>query len=91
MRSLLIALGHDEEVGGGDGAHEIGKLLESRGVQPLFLLDEGSVVLSSVFPGVQNPVIEISVAEKGKFYQKYECLWNISLNIRNNINKMNKR
>ncbi len=64
-RTLYIAVGHDEEVGGDDGAHEIGKVLEARGVKAAFLLDEGTVVHTGVYPGIQNPIIEIGVGEKG--------------------------
>ena len=65
-RSFYIAIGHDEEVGGDDGAHAIGQLLLSRGVNPAFLLDEGTVVHSGVFPGIQDQIVEIAVGEKGQ-------------------------
>ena len=65
-RTFYIAIGHDEEVGGDDGAHAIGDLLKTRNVEPAFLLDEGTVVHSELFPGIQNKIIEIAVGEKGK-------------------------
>jgi carboxypeptidase PM20D1 len=40
-RTLLIALGHDEEVGGRKGAGEIAALLAARGVKLAMVWDEG--------------------------------------------------
>lgn len=54
-RTLYIAFGHDEEVGGMDGAAAIGRLLESRGVQLEFLLDEGMLIMLKVLPGMDTP------------------------------------
>ena len=41
-RTVYLAFGHDEEVGGEDGARAIAAELESRGVTLEFLLDEGA-------------------------------------------------
>jgi carboxypeptidase PM20D1 len=63
-RTLLLAFGHDEEVGGG-GSIAIAALLKSRGMTLDLVLDEGSMVLDGVLPGVERPVALIGVAEKG--------------------------
>jgi carboxypeptidase PM20D1 len=69
-RTVYLAFGHDEEVGGQDGAKKIAELLKSRGVKA-DLLDEGSAVLTGgIVPGVTRPVASINAAEKGYFTVK---------------------
>lgn len=63
-RTVYLAFGHDEEIGGRDGAARIAALLESRGIAPAMVLDEGSWILDGVLPG-KFPVAGIAVAEKG--------------------------
>ncbi|CAN7937221.1 unnamed protein product [Ixodes hexagonus] len=69
-RTLFLAFGHDEEVGGEDGALAIFKLLDARGVQLEYILDEGMLLLRNVFPGMTTPVAMIGVTEKGSLLCK---------------------
>jgi carboxypeptidase PM20D1 len=64
-RTVYLAFGHDEEVGGKDGAAAIAALLAERGVEFEFVLDEGGAVTEGFFPGVEQPVAIIGIAEKG--------------------------
>ena len=64
---IYLALGHDEEVGGAHGNARIASLLEERGVQLQYILDEGGVIVRDVIPGVKDPVAYVAVAEKGYF------------------------
>jgi carboxypeptidase PM20D1 len=64
-RTVLLAFGHDEEVGGNQGAAAIARLLESRGVRPELIVDEGGIIAEGMVPGVAAPVAMISTAEKG--------------------------
>ncbi|MBX7200678.1 MAG: M20 family peptidase [Rhodospirillaceae bacterium] len=64
-RTVLLAFGHDEELGGPLGARAIADLLAQRNVRALFSLDEGSAILEGVVPGIDRPVAQIGVAEKG--------------------------
>lgn len=64
-RTVYLAFGHDEEVGGKDGAAAIAALLDKRGVEFEFVLDEGGAVTDGFFPGVEQPVAIIGIAEKG--------------------------
>lgn len=64
-RSLYLAFGHDEEVGGADGAQEVAKFFRSQGVEFEFVLDEGGAVTEGVLTLVDRPVAIIGVAEKG--------------------------
>ena len=64
-RTIFFAFGHDEEQGGIDGALEIAKLLEKRGVEAEFLVDEGGLVTQGVVPGIDGQMAIIAPAEKG--------------------------
>jgi carboxypeptidase PM20D1 len=63
-RTLYISLGHDEEIGGYQGAASVASLLQEQGVQLAWSLDEGSFVVEGVLP-IAEPVAMINVAEKG--------------------------
>jgi carboxypeptidase PM20D1 len=64
-RTIYLAYGHDEEVGGQKGAKKIAQFLKNQNVKIEFILDEGGSIISDVIPGLQNPVALIGVAEKG--------------------------
>jgi len=64
-RDIYFAFGHDEEQGGLDGAGAIGDLLQSRGIEAEFLIDEGGAVVEGMVPGLSKPVAIIAPAEKG--------------------------
>jgi len=64
-RSVYLAFGHDEEIGGKGGAAKIAELLASGRVELEFVLDEGMNILSGVINGIAAPVALIGVAEKG--------------------------
>jgi carboxypeptidase PM20D1 len=65
VRTLHLAYGHDEEVGGAAGATAIAALLKSRGVRLAMVLDEGGVIGDGLLPGLTRPTALIGVAEKG--------------------------
>lgn len=64
-RTIYLAFGHDEEIGGLDGAHEIAAILAEQGVRAEFLLDEGGGITTGVIDGARVPVASIMVGEKG--------------------------
>jgi carboxypeptidase PM20D1 len=64
-RTVYLAFGQDEEIGGLQGAEKIGQLLKSRGVEIEFLQDEGGLITQGMVPGVQAPVAVIGTSEKG--------------------------
>jgi carboxypeptidase PM20D1 len=64
-RTVYLAFGHDEEIGGNQGAAKISELLEQRGVKLAFTLDEGLVLTEGIFPGIDRPVAVIGIAERG--------------------------
>ena len=66
-RTVYIAFGHDEEIGGRNGAVIMANMLQERGVKPVFLLDEGGFIAQDIIVGVDPPVAMLGVAEKGYF------------------------
>ena len=64
-RTIYLAFGHDEEVGGGRGAGAIAALLATRGIRPALVLDEGLPIADGLVPGVPGPVAMVGTAEKG--------------------------
>ncbi len=65
MRTIYIAFGHDEEIGGRGGANEIAVYLKEQGVEAAFIMDEGGSITSGLVPGIEKDVALIGVAEKG--------------------------
>ena len=65
-RSLYLAFGHDEEVGGGEGARMIAKHLKGLGVRFEWSLDEGLFIVDGVVPGYRLPVALVCTGEKGQ-------------------------
>lgn len=64
-RTLYLAFGHDEEVGGEEGAAMIARHLKDQGVSLAFTLDEGMVVLDPGLSPSKKDLAVIGVAEKG--------------------------
>ncbi len=64
-RTVYLALHHDEEISGLNGALKIAELLKRRSVRLEFTLDEGSAILHGIVPGVQKPAALVALAEKG--------------------------
>ena len=64
-RTVYLAFGQDEEVGGLEGAEKIAQTLKSRGVQLDFVTDEGGFLSTGMVPGVGAPVAMIGTSEKG--------------------------
>jgi carboxypeptidase PM20D1 len=69
-QTILLAFGHDEEIGGAAGAARIASLLKSRGIRVKYTLDEGSAITQGIVPGLKQPAALIGIAEKG--YASFE-------------------
>jgi carboxypeptidase PM20D1 len=63
-RTIYLAFGHDEEIGG-TGAARIAALLQSRGIALECVLDEGLAIIDGILPGINKPFALVGVAEKG--------------------------
>lgn len=64
-RTVYIASGFDEEIGGDGGAGKIAEYLKSNGVELEYTIDEGSVIVQGVIPGIKAPIALIGISEKG--------------------------
>jgi len=64
-RTMYLAFGHDEEVGGAEGAARVAALLESRGVKLDYVIDEGGAIVEESFPGFARAVAVVGTSEKG--------------------------
>lgn len=62
-RSIVFLFGHDEEIGGRDGAAVVARLFQERGVHFSFVLDEGGAVVADALPGLP-PLALVGVGEK---------------------------
>ena len=63
-RTILFAFGHDEEIGGDNGAVRIAAALAERGVRAWFVLDEGLAALER-HPLTGGPASMIGISERG--------------------------
>ena len=64
-RSIYLCFGHDEEIGGREGARKAAEHFAAQGIHFAFLLDEGGVVKDDALPGLHEPLAAVGVAEKG--------------------------
>lgn len=65
QRNIYFAFGHDEEVGGWQGAHFIAGHLSEAAGSFACVFDEGPCVVEGVMPGVDKAFALIGMAEKG--------------------------
>ncbi len=61
---VYLSFGHNEETTG-SGAKATVDALESRGIRPTLVIDEGGAVVEDAFPGVSKPIAVVGVSEKG--------------------------
>ncbi|MFK7908588.1 MAG: M20/M25/M40 family metallo-hydrolase [Chitinophagales bacterium] len=64
-RTHYLCFGHDEEVGGLNGAKMVAEAFKKRGIEFVYALDEGGPVYDDVLPGLQFPAALVGIAEKG--------------------------
>lgn len=64
-RTIYLAFGHDEEVGGRQGAERIARYFQRQQIRFAYVLDEGLVVLRKALPGLSAPAALVGIAEKG--------------------------
>lgn len=64
-RTVYLAFGSDEEVGGPKGATAIAAYLRAKQQRFEFYMDEGGMVAEGIVPNMQRPVALIGTAEKG--------------------------
>lgn len=73
LQDIYIAFGHDEEVGGIEGAQQIAKWMAANNVAPACVYDEGLAVTYGMIPGLERPAALIGTSEKGYLSVKIEA------------------
>jgi len=63
-RGIYMVFGHDEEIGGDDGASVVARYFQEQNIRLHFVLDEGGLVIDGALP-VGRPLAVVGVAEKG--------------------------
>ncbi|GIG53825.1 M20/M25/M40 family metallo-hydrolase [Demequina activiva] len=63
-RDLYLLFGADEESHGPSALAAV-ELLETRGIEPWLVVDEGGAVATGAFPGLSTPMAAIGASEKG--------------------------
>ena len=63
-RTIYLAFGHDEEIGG-KGAIAIARLLKERNIVAEMVMDEGGIITLDKIPGLAKPVALLGTSEKG--------------------------
>jgi carboxypeptidase PM20D1 len=65
-RTVLLAIGHDEEISGLQGASQMAGRIQAYNSRLAAVIDEGSFIFKpGVIPGVSLPVALVGVSEKG--------------------------
>lgn len=64
-RDIYFSFGHDEEVGGEEGASKIAEKFEEEGLEFDFIIDEGGAVVEKPIQGIDKTVALIGICEKG--------------------------
>lgn len=63
-RSIYVSFGHDEEIGGHEGARAISRYFQDNDITLNYVLDEGGIVMTDN-PIVGKKVAMVGIAEKG--------------------------
>ena len=64
-QSIYFAFGHDEEIGGREGAAKTADYFKTKEIQFEYIMDEGGAILQDVLPGLKKKMAFIATAEKG--------------------------
>jgi carboxypeptidase PM20D1 len=64
-RTIYLAFGHDEEIGGVSGCKRIVQWFADNDIRPGVVLDEGGEIADGIVPGAAVPVALVGNAEKG--------------------------
>ena len=64
-QDIYFAFGHDEEIGGEQGALKVAEYFKTKNLEFDMILDEGGIMVKDVFPGITKTIALIATAEKG--------------------------
>ena len=68
-RSIYLAFGQDEEVGGHAGAQAMAALLQEKGVNLYAVLDEGGSIVADAIPGTEGSTAVVISADRNVKYE----------------------
>lgn len=63
--TIYLAFGHDEEIGGREGAYQISQMLKEKNIKIDYVLDEGGAIVSGFNKFIKKPLATVGIAEKG--------------------------
>ncbi len=66
-RTIYLSFGHDEEIGGKNGAKQVAELFKARGVKLAFLFDEGGFIFEG-YPLVPDRIVASVVTAEKAYY-----------------------
>lgn len=64
-RTLYFSFGHDEEIGGEQGAAQVARWFAEQNIAFEFVLDEGGAITRDLMVGTDSTVAVVGIAEKG--------------------------
>jgi carboxypeptidase PM20D1 len=64
-RTHYLSFGHDEEIGGNNGAKNVAALLKSKNITLEYGIDEGGTVKTDGLAGLKKPIALVGISEKG--------------------------
>ncbi|NDV43031.1 M20 family peptidase [Flagellimonas sediminis] len=64
-QTIYLAFGHDEELGGENGAQKIAAYLKDKSIHAAMTLDEGGLLAENMVPGFDKTIAMLNLAEKG--------------------------
>jgi len=67
QRTVYLSFGHDEEIGGKNGAKQVAELFKARGVKLAFLFDEGGFIFEG-YPLVPDRIVASVVTAEKAYY-----------------------
>ena len=71
-RTIYIGFGHDEEIGGWEGAYKIANLLKSRNVEAEYVIDEAGFIVDGEPLNINKSIAAVGIAEKGRLNLKLQ-------------------
>lgn len=66
QQDIWFAFGHDEEIGGTEGALKIAEHFKQKGIGFETIYDEGSIIVAPGQAGINRPTALVGIAEKGE-------------------------
>jgi len=72
-RGIYLCFGHDEEIGGKQGAAKAAEYFKNQGIVFSFLIDEGGAVTDNMISNLRKPLAAVGIGEKGYLDVELSC------------------